>query len=179
MVKAQQGEVLFRETQWYQPRWLWVLVLGAALVDWYLGAKHGWLNHPHRHIPYFVSFIILGVVAPLFLCTYRQVTVVRLDGIQVMRSPFPRSSMEIRFAQFYRYQPRVCSPIYSSGGWGIAEGWQGKAFNMGGPDGVELCLVGGGRVLIGTCKQRQLLDALHFQCRPKRKHAPSDVIEAS
>lgn len=179
MSDSQQGEVLFRETQWFQPKWLWVLILGAAASQWYLGHKHGWLYNLSHHRPYFVLLMILGVFAPLFLCTYRQVTEVRRDGIHLKRSPFPRSSAVIRFSQFHRYQPRACSPIYAAGGWGIAEGWQGKAFNMGGANAVELCLVGGGRVLIGSGKQRQLLDTLHFYCQPKRKRAADDVSAAA
>lgn len=178
MEKSQQGEVLFRETQWFQPRWLWVVVLGVAWIEWYWGLKHHWLQTPHRHFAYFVSFTVLGVLAPLFLCTYRQVTEVRRDGIHLRRSPFPRSSELIRFSQFYRYQPRVCSPIYAAGGWGIAEGRKGKAFNMGGANAVELCLVDGGQVLIGSGKQRQLLDALHFVCQPRRKSGAGDVAVA-
>ncbi len=174
MDQSQQGEVLFREIQWYQPRWLWVLVLGVAALDWYFGFAHGLLHNPMRHGLYTISLVILGVLAPLFLCTYRQLTEVRRDGIHVTRSPFPRSSTVIRFSQFYRYQPRVCSPIYAAGGWGISQGWQGQAFNMGGPNAVELCLVGGGRVLIGSCKQRQLLDTLHHLCQPKRTSASTE-----
>lgn len=179
MDKSQQGEVLFRETQWFQPRWLWGLVLGVAAVDWYLGVDRGWLFSLSHHLPYFVSLLVLGVLAPLFLFTYRQVTEVRRDGIHLKRAPFPRSLAVIRFSEFYRYQPRVCSPIYAAGGWGIAAGWQGKAFNMGGANAVELCLVTGERVLIGSGKQRQLLDTLHFVCQPKRKRPTDDVPAAA
>lgn len=179
MEKSHQGEVLFRETQWFQPRWLWGLVMGVAAIEWYWGFKNHRLHAPHHHIPYLISFIVLGVLLPLFLCTYRQITEVRRDGIHLIRAPFPRSSAVIRFSQFHRYQPRACSPIYAAGGWGLTEGRQGKAFNMGGANAVELFLVGGERVLIGSSKQRQFLDALHFICRPTRRHSPSNFAAAA
>ena len=178
MDDSRQGEVLFRETQWYQPRWLWGLVLGVAATLWYWGGAHGFLHHPLRHILFFISLIGLGVIAPIFLCTYRQVTEVRRDGIHVTRSPFPRSSAVIPFSGFFRYQPRICAPIYAAGGWGIAEGTKGQAFNMGGPDAVEFFLVGGGKVLIGSCRQREFLDALHFVCRPTRTHGARNLSTA-
>jgi hypothetical protein len=169
MVNSQsdKGTVLFRETQWFQPRWLWALVLGSAIVVWSRALGSGLDFHGRANITFSIFWLVLGVIAPAFLISYRQVTEVRSDGIYVTRSPFPRTSDVIPFSHFYRYQARNCSPIYSAGGWGIAQGWQGKAYNMGGSDGVELLLVGGGRVLIGTCKMRQLLDALHSQCGVK------------
>jgi hypothetical protein len=165
MQKSEQGDVLFHETQWYQPRWLWVLVLGTAGAVWYWAIHRHWNDHFVADFIFAFWWAALGLLGPAFLLSYRQITEVRVDGIYVKRSPFSRAADVIRFSQFYRYQPRVCSPIYSAGGWGIGQGWQGKAYNMGGSHGLELCLVGGGRVLIGSCKMRQLLDALHSQCR--------------
>jgi hypothetical protein len=180
MQQQGNGSVIFRETQWFQPRWLWVLVLGTATLIWYIGVKHRLLHMPYRSssnfdTAYLISWVILGVLAPLFMCSYRQVTEIRDDGIYVVRGPMPRVSEVIRFSQFYRYQPRNCSPIYSAGGWGIAEGWQGKSYNMGGSHGVELCLTDGGRVLIGSCKLRQFLDVLHSQCR-NRARKPAQAV---
>lgn len=167
MDNSEQSTVLFRETQWFQPRWLWVLIFGSAIGIWYFAVHRAWGRHIKADVLILFFWAVLGMIAPLFLILYRQVTEVRDDGIYITRSPFPRMADVIRFSEFYRYQPRLCSPIYSAGGWGIAQGSQGKSYNMGSSHGIELCLVGGGRVLIGSCKMRQLLDVLHSQCRVK------------
>jgi hypothetical protein len=176
MDRSNQSNVLFRETQWFQPRWLWVLVMVTAAASWFLPLRHTWRQHPWLDIASLACLVFFGIGAPMFLVLFRQTTEVRADGIHVSRGPFPATSEFVRFSQFFRYQPRACSPIYSAGGWGIAEGWQGKAYNMGGSHGVEFCMVGGGRILIGTTKMRQLLDALHSQCRGKIKR-PAPVTE--
>ena len=176
-LNSEPNNVLFRETQWFQPRWLWALVMGAAVVEWYWGLHRVWGQHAVGDLVFLFFWIVLGVGAPAFLVLYRQTTEVRADGIYVKRSPFPRMNDVIPFSQFFRYQPRACSPIYSAGGWGITQGWQGKAYNMGGSHGLELCLVSGGRVLIGTCKMRQLLDVLHAQCG-SRNRKPAGILDA-
>jgi hypothetical protein len=176
-VSSESNNVLFRETQWFQPRWLWALVLGAAALDWYFMLHHVWGRHTFGDLILLFFWVVLGVAAPLFMAVYRQITEVRADGIYLTRSPFPRMNDVIRFSDFSRYQPRTCSPIYSAGGWGIAQGWQGKAYNMGGSQGLELMLVGGGRVLIGTCKMRRLLDVLHGQCGSRHRR-PVVILDA-
>lgn len=100
----------------------------------------------------------------MFLLFYRQTTEIRADGIYVKRKPFSRMNEVIRFSDFVRYQPRNSCPVYTSSAWGVPQGWEGKAYNMGAAQGLELLLVNGGRVLIGTSRMRQLLDALHAQC---------------
>jgi hypothetical protein len=174
-LKSESNNVLFRETQWYQPRWLWALVMGAATLEWYWALHRVWGKHHSHDILFLLFWIVGGIAAPAFLIFYRQTTEVRADGIYVKRSPFSRTNDVIRFSQFFRYQPRNCSPIYSAGGWGITQGSQGKAYNMGGSQGLELLLVGGGRILIGTCKLRQLLDVLHAQCGT-RNHRPAEAF---
>jgi hypothetical protein len=174
-LNSDPSNVLFRETQWFQPRWLWVLVLGAAAVAWYCAIHHTWGRHAIADLAFVLFWLVVGVAAPTFLLLYRQTTEVRDDGIYLKRGPFSRMKDVIRFSDFVRYQPRTCSAIYSAGGWGIAEGSQGKAYNMGGTHGLELLLIGGGRVLIGTCKMRQLLDVLHAQCGT-RNRKPSFIV---
>ncbi len=165
MENSDQSDVLFRETQRFQPRWLWVLVIAAAAVGWYWASHHQWRLHHVADALCAAYLAVVGIGAPAFLLFYRQTTEVRSGGIYLTRGPFPRVKDVIRFSEFYRYQPRNCSPIYAAGGWGIFEGWQGRSYNMGGSQGLELCLTGGKRVLIGSQKMRQLLDVLHFQCR--------------
>jgi hypothetical protein len=165
MDNSDQSDLLFRETQRFQPRWLWVLAIAAAVIDWYWAWHRQWRVHPGTDAIFAIFLAVVGVGAPIFLLFYRQTTEVRSCGIYLKRGPFPRASDVIRFSEFYRYQPRNCSPIYAAGGWGIVEGWQGRSYNMGGGQGLELCLAGGKRVLIGSQKMRQLLDALHSQCR--------------
>lgn len=143
--------------------------MGVAALAWYLALHRAWGKYTVTDLVFLFFWVVLGVAAPLFLIAYRQTTEVRADGIYLKRLPFARMNDVIRFSDFSRYQPRACSPIYSADGWGSAGGSQGKAYNMGGSQGIELLLVGGGRVLIGTQKMRQLLDVLHKQCGTKNR----------
>ena len=57
-------------------------------------------------------------------------------------------------------QPREYSPMKEFGGWGMRVGADGRAYNAYGKQGVQLTLTDGSRVLIGTQKPDELLDAL-------------------
>jgi hypothetical protein len=176
-LNPEANNVLFRETQWFQPRRLWAIVITTAVVAWICAFHHAWRKSGITDLGFALFLVVVGIAAPVFLILYRQTTEVRNDGIYLKRTPFSHMNDVIRFSDFVRYQPRTCSAIYSAGGWGIAEGWKGKAYNMGGKQGLELLLVNGGRVLIGTCKMRQLLDALHAQCGT-RHHRPGVTVNS-
>ena len=55
---------------------------------------------------------------------------------------------------------RRYSPLWEYGGWGIKYGFQGKAYNVSGNEGIQLELKSGKRVLIGTTLPKKASETL-------------------
>ena len=87
-----------------------------------------------------------------------------------MRTTLLSDELQIRFGRRTRFRiplknvvsayPRTYHPIREYGGWGIRQGFQGRAFNMRGDQGVQLVLRSGQRVLIGTQTPEALAEAI-------------------
>jgi hypothetical protein len=60
------------------------------------------------------------------------------------------------------YYARVYRPILEYGGWGIRCGFKGaRAYNVSGNKGVQLILQNGKRLLIGSQKPDELVEAIN------------------
>jgi hypothetical protein len=71
-----------------------------------------------------------------------------------MRFRIPLKNVARAYARTYR-------PLREYGGWGIRYGFDGKAFNMRGNQGVQLVLQNGEKVLIGSQRPAELAEAIH------------------
>jgi len=62
------------------------------------------------------------------------------------------------------------SPISDYGGWGIRYGSIGKAYNVSGNRGVQLELLNGERILIGSQKPEELAAAIDLALKSHDKN---------
>ena len=153
--------VLFREVQQFRQWWLCLLIAPGPVVIWYRVLRHlVFESTPRLSLPQIVSWLIGGVALPVLLYSIRLVTEVRNDGLYLRFFPFHLSFVKFPTNGIRSYEAITYSPLGDYGGWGIRYGWNGKAYNVSGNQGIQLELSEGRRVLIGTQNPPQFLAAL-------------------
>ena len=150
-VAAPSTDILFHEDQQFRQPWVWVVLLVVTVVvvvvvavghSWWLG----------------LIVLLLDLAMAGLLYSLKLTTQVRDDGVHLRFSPLVRQS--IPFGQIGRSYVRTYRPILEYGGWGVRYGWKGKAFNVRGNRGVQLELLDGKRLLIGSQRPEELAQAI-------------------
>ena len=156
----------FREVQGFRQWWLWALMLITAVgtigvfgYGIYVQVIQGrpWGNNPMSDTGLIVTGAIttaLMIGLAVLVLSARLITEVRSDGIHVRF--FPIRWKTIPFGTMASYQIRTYHPIRDYGGWGIRWGREGKAYIVGGREGLQLLLNDGRQVLIGSQRPQEL-----------------------
>jgi len=111
-------------------------------------------------IPLAVYCVIFGIGLPALLFFSQLVTEVRDDGIYIRFSPFHRTFRRIAFMEVKQCEARTYHPIREYGGWGIRVRCKEKVYNVSGDRGVQIELLNGYRLLIGSQRAEELLRAI-------------------
>lgn len=159
---------MYREIQQFRQVWIWAIVIVIAGLMWYVSVRQLLLHRlfgdrPMPDILLVILCFIFGIGLPALFLFGKLVTEVRNDGIYVRFIPFHRSFHKIAFNELKRYEVRTYRPIMEYGGWGIRYGSSGKAYNVSGKHGVQLELLNGKRLLIGSQQPEELLRAMQAQ----------------
>jgi hypothetical protein len=105
-----------------------------------------------------VLWLLIGVGLPLvFFWAHLETTVEDRKLILRMK---PVTAREIYAGQIARFYARTYKPLREYGGWGIKGFCSNRAYNMSGNQGVQLELVDGQRVLIGSQRPQELEAAI-------------------
>ena len=153
---------VYRETQWNTVKWVWALLLGIAALMWYgfyvqiIGGEPFGTNPASDNVMILIT-VVFGALFPLFMLSMHLVTEVRDEGLHIRMAPFPGRT--IPYDAIDTYAPRTYNALREYGGWGIRLGWNGKAYNMSGRDGIQLGLKSGERILVGTHRPEDLYEA--------------------
>ena len=96
--------------------------------------------------------LIMFVLTLLLFSKMKLVTEVKNDGVFYKYPPFIIKFKVIRKEEIERYEVRKYSPIREYSGWGIRYSWgtSGRAYNVKGNIGLQLYLVDGKKILLGT-----------------------------
>ena len=163
-----------RFTQWWLRGLLLAGTSGTVVTFGYGILKQLVFGHPwgNRPMPD-AALIIVGCLAILLMggITYlfsvmKLITEVRTDHLFVQFSPFP--GQMIPYMNVRRCEARTYHPIREYGGWGIRYSRKGKAYNVSGNHGVQLQLMNGKAILIGSQRSDELAEAIHAHL--KRSH---------
>ena len=130
---------------------VWIICIGLVI----------WLGHEGLIFqPFSVITIIMlaGVLAISSLSNL--VTEVSTEGVSYKMWPFHGKSRVIKWEEIESAEVRKYKPIGEYGGWGVRIGTKGKAYNVKGNMGLQLVLVSGKRILIGTQKPAELEEVL-------------------
>jgi hypothetical protein len=158
----------FREEQRFQQVWVWFIVIGLAVLVWYSAVQQIILRRPFGSRPapdtlMIIFCLMFGIGLPVLLLSAKLITEVRSDGIYIRFVPFHFSFHKIAFEELKSFEVRKYNALREYGGWGIRYGPQGKAYNVGGNRGVQLELVDGKRILIGSQRPEEFLEALQSE----------------
>ena len=156
---------LFREVQRFHHWFFWLPIVVVVGVIWWQFIQQIVIGRPPGTEPIsdwaaWVLTIVFGIGFPVFAAIVRLATEVQPGLLSVRLIPFrgrhiPTHDIQAAYSREY-------SPMREFGGWGIRLSANGvKAYNAHGNVGVELVLVDGRHVLVGTQRAEELLDALH------------------
>jgi hypothetical protein len=156
---------IYREVQQFRQVWIWVIVPVLAGLVWYAAVRQLLLHRPFGGRPMpdillVIFWFIFGIGLPALFFFGQLVTEVRDDGIYICFFPFHRSLRRIAFTEVKQYKVQTYRPITEYGGWGIRYGCKGKAYNVSGDRGVQIELLNGKRLLIGSQRAEELWRAI-------------------
>jgi hypothetical protein len=156
---------IYREVQRFRQIWIWLVVLALAGLIWYalitqLFFQRPFGNNPLPDVWLIIFWIVFSLGLPLLIFYCRLTTEVREDGLYIQFFPFHLSFRKIAFDELKRYEVRTYNPIWEYGGWGIRYRPKGWAYNVSGNQGVQLELVNGKRLLIGSQRAEELWQAI-------------------
>ncbi|MDJ0806490.1 MAG: DUF6141 family protein [Gammaproteobacteria bacterium] len=166
----------FKEIQRFNQPWLWgVLILTLLVLMGLFGFglyQQLILGVPWGDRPLSDNGLILmagatvlfsGVIIYLFLFM-RLITEVNAEGLCIRFHPLRRKI--VPHSSIRSCESRTYKPIREYGGWGIKYGPSGWAYNVFGNRGVQLILIDGKRILIGSQRCEALEKALkqHGTC---------------
>lgn len=156
---------IFREVQrWRDVWWVMVLVFGLAALQWWIffvqiirGVPVG--NNPGSDTLVVIIWLIFGIGFPAFFLWLHMVVEVIPGVVIICYRPF--ANRRIPAEQIIRVESLTYSPMREFAGWGV-RGWGGRiAYNVSGNTGVELTLVDGRRVLIGSQRPDEMAGAIN------------------
>jgi len=165
MESERSSSIVFREVQRFRQPWLWVLILAiVGLVVWAVVQQFGhgvpFGTNPMSDTGLVIVALVFGAGLPLFLMSINLTTEVRSDALYYRFFPLNLTFRRLGPEDIREYEVRTYSPFREYGGWGIRWGLRGKAYNVSGDRGVDLLLMDGRRVLIGSQRPEDLAHAL-------------------
>ena len=160
----------FREEQGFRSAWLRPVLLGISAL---LIVLFGWglyqqiiLHQPWGDRPMSdTGLVVLSIVMfalpfalPFFFLRSKLVVTVDREVVRVSLVPFARRSVPI--TEIAQAQPRKCNPLREFGGVGVRWTPNGWAYLVAGDMGVQLLLVNGKRIFVGSQRPDELAAAI-------------------
>ena len=164
---------VFREQQRFRQWWLWLIVVGPAVLAWWLfiqqvieGRPLG--QHPAPDWLAWILWVAIGLGLPFFFSRMSMVVEVFDEEVRIRYRPLARRTIPL--AEIERVEARTYNAIKDYGGWGI-KGWSKAkmAYNVSGNRGVELTLRNGQSVMLGSQRADELVAVVQSRLRPSRR----------
>ena len=154
---------LFREVQLFRVWMFWVPILVVTGLVWWQFYEQVIRNHPQgtQPLPDWAAWlisIVFGLGFPAVGVILRLVTELRADELRARVSPFRGTGIPLK--DILEAEVRDYSAQREYGGWGVRTSRGGKAYTAYGNQGVQLWLKDEQRMLIGSQKPAELLEAL-------------------
>jgi len=156
--------VFFREEQRFRQWWIWLIVVGIAVMSWWGFIQQIVLKRPFGTNPgpdwlMWLLLVVFGIGFPLMFLRMKLISEVKQASIHIRYWPFV--DRDILFTDIERYQARTYNAIKEYGGWGVRKWSDSKvAYNISGNEGVELILKDGCLVMIGSQQAESFAHAI-------------------
>ena len=143
-----------RLDQWWMQlvKLMLIAFLGYLVYSWYI------LNEGVDELgnyDYLIQVMVIAAVVLNLLLFYSIKLRTEIDeiGIHYQFIPFQRAAKIIRWAEIQDCYTREYKAILEYGGWGYRTSFgKGKAYNIKGNKGIQIVLLNGKKILIGTQK---------------------------
>ncbi len=150
------AKATFEESQRFS-RW-WLVMLVGGLVAGIAAA----LSDPDPN-KYWGLAMVVGITGGLSLLFARVRLLTRVDGYGIhYRFTGLMGWKQISWSEIEHAELRTYNAIAEYGGWGYRRGWykKGMALTVGGNHGIQLQLLNGKKILLGTHQPEQAAAAL-------------------
>lgn len=167
-----RDDILFEEVQRFRQGWIWAITLPSSLLVLGIFAygvyKQIFLGRPWGDRPMSDARLILTAIFGSALAVglpwlfHAMKLVVRVAGGYLQVRFFPFVNRRVPLEQVAHREARIYHPLREYGGWGIRYGGRprGWAYTVSGNSGVQIELKNGERLLIGSRRADELVEAL-------------------
>jgi hypothetical protein len=158
--------ILFHEQQRFNQWWFWLILVLINIIPFYgiyqqiiMGQTFGTKPMSNTGLIIFACFTIL---LPLFIFSFRLVTLIKQDGIYVRFYPIQTKMKFYSWTDINKLYIRKYKPLMEYGGWGLRYGFSGngRALNVSGNVGLQIEFNNGNKLLIGTNKSNVMKEVL-------------------
>lgn len=159
-----QEDRFFTEVQRFKQWWIWLLIGGLNCFFIFMAYQQVVMkvvmgDRPMSNIGLLCAVAVL-LIFTVFFFRLKLTTHIDPVGVYVKFSLFQRRFHRYCWEEIERPYVRAYKPLAEYGGWGIRYGFNGKAYNVSGNQGLQLELKDGKKVLIGTSKPAEVEKAL-------------------
>lgn len=155
----------FNETQYFRQKWLWAIIIFFPAFSLYgiyeqiiMGNPIG--NQPMSDTGLIWFTVLIGFGLPYLFFSIKLKTRVSEQGLHYQFFPIHLKDRVIFFEDISSFKARKYSPLKEFGGWGIRWGFEGKAYNVSGAEGLQLVLKNDIKILFGSQKSKELEKAM-------------------
>jgi hypothetical protein len=154
--------IIFKEKQQFRQWWLWLILLVVVANSIWITVREfssaSAFSIENTLIPLLLLLLPLGLFG--FVFSIRLDTEIKNDGIYVRFFPVHKKFRFYPWSDIEQIYVRKYSPIGEYGGWGIRGLGKNRALNISGDEGMQLILINGKKLLIGTRKPEEIKAAL-------------------
>lgn len=152
---------IFKEEQRFTQVWLLVLMSMSILISVSIMIKEYTKENTTLGTTEFVLVLLGLICSPLIIFFFKLKTRIDEIGIHYQFIPFHLTKKTIIWSSINRAYIRKYDAITEYGGWGLKGGFlwrknKGVAYNVSGDIGLQLELISGKKILIGTQKQTEV-----------------------
>jgi len=160
-------KILFSEEQRFTQKWLWILIIGVALLTtipafYKILSAENYERVESDSFPLILlvtELVFMGGIILLFL-KMRLIVEIKSDGIWFRFPPLLGKWKSIMKDDIVGFEIRTYRPVLEYGGWGIKGSTRNKAYNVKGNVGLQLYLKNGKKILFGTQQNHAIEYAL-------------------
>lgn len=160
-----ESEFLFTEKQKFRQWWVWAILLGINGLFIFGFIKQILFRQQFGDNPMSdKGLIVFMLFMFLFTFLFSQIgleTQITNKGIAIRFLLFERDYKLFKWSEISKCYVRQYRPLMEYGGWGIKFGSRGTAYNVFGNKGIQLELLDGRNILIGTNKPEEVQTILN------------------
>jgi hypothetical protein len=161
-------KILYKEEQRFTQWWIWLLICLSFLVPAILLAieisEQGIAN---ELLVSFIVVVVTGLLVIIGVRTMKLQTQVTTESIRLRFPPFFIKWKHFDKNDIEKYEVRSYKPIAEYGGWGVRfRNRSNRAYNVKGKQGLQLHLINGKKVLIGTQRKQAIAYAMEKLMNP-------------